>query len=143
MKKCLIKGALTLSLGIVFISCGDKDIEFQSIADAKVQSFDENFRATFGYMRTSGQPSVTLPQTTTGVSAVQRLLSHVQLILMEADGVLTGMYQLLLLLHKRIKFVGISSHIATHLTNPLTGQISLFSTFTKDIQIVMVQMQHA
>ena len=50
MKKCLIKGALALSLGIVFISCGDKDIEFQSIADAKVQSFDENFRATFGYI---------------------------------------------------------------------------------------------
>jgi len=50
MKKCLIKGALALSLGIVFISCGDKDIEFQSITDAKVQSFDENFRATFGYI---------------------------------------------------------------------------------------------
>jgi hypothetical protein len=46
----LIKGALALSLGIVFISCGDKDIEFQSITDAKVQSFDENFRATFGYI---------------------------------------------------------------------------------------------
>lgn len=50
MKKCLIKGALALSLGVVFISCGDKDIEFQSITDAKVQSFDENFRATFGYI---------------------------------------------------------------------------------------------
>lgn len=48
MKKCLIKGALALSLGVVFISCSDKDIEFQSIADSKVQSFDENFRATYG-----------------------------------------------------------------------------------------------
>jgi len=53
MKKYLIQGALALSLGTVFISCGDKDIEFQSIADAKVQSFDENFREAFGNIASS------------------------------------------------------------------------------------------
>ena len=50
MKKHLIQGALTIFCGVLFTNCGDKTVEFQSVADDKIQSFDENFKATFGYI---------------------------------------------------------------------------------------------
>ena len=48
MKKYLITGALTLSLGGFLTSCHDSEIDYSSIAEAKQATFAENFVKFYG-----------------------------------------------------------------------------------------------